>query len=312
MDSTQRVRALIVGSGHLEHALAARVAASDHTEEVIVAPGNDGIGRELPREELDLPLEASALVALARSIEAGLVILGEVQAPPGLAEELRAAGLLVITAGGSAALPPKTLEGAAESARRALPMVPSGTGEVSVKLAVLTDGRGYLVLPAVQVEGSAAFAPADAINDEQVDALRAQIVEPLLLDLHEARAPYRGFLTVSLIIQEGGAIAFEGASQGIGALEAAALVPALDEDLARLLWETASGRLARAGLADAEGAGAAALIEATTASDPEDSVYLLRGSGRQICVVAQAASAAEAREQATFAARRLRATGAPS
>jgi phosphoribosylamine-glycine ligase len=318
MDSHHRVRALIVGSGPLEHALAARIAASDHTEEVVVAPGNEGIGRELPREEIALPLEARALADLARSIEAGLVVLGEVEAPPGLAESLRAEGLLVVTAGGSAAeaLPGAALEGTTltESARRALPVLQGGTAEVSVKLAVLTDGRGYLVLPAVERDGAVAFAPARAVSEEQVEALRTQLVEPLLFDLHAAKVPYRGFLTLSLLVQEGGAVAFEGASQGIGALEAAALIPALDEDLARLLRDAAAGHLARAGLADSEGAGAAALIEAEPPApgDEDEGIYLLRGPGSQLGVTAHAPSATVACAQVTATARRLRASRAPS
>jgi phosphoribosylamine--glycine ligase len=97
-------RILIVGSGGREHALAWKLAGEPGVNRVVVAPGSDGIARE-PRvvcaREVD-PLDAEALVALARRESVELAVIGpEAPLAAGVADSLVAAG--VPTFGPSAA-----------------------------------------------------------------------------------------------------------------------------------------------------------------------------------------------------------------
>jgi phosphoribosylamine--glycine ligase len=91
-------RILIVGSGGREHALAWKLANEPGVNRVVVAPGNPGIALE-PRVAcvpgLD-PLDSGAIVALARSEAAELVVIGpEVPLEAGVADALSAAGIAV-------------------------------------------------------------------------------------------------------------------------------------------------------------------------------------------------------------------------
>jgi phosphoribosylamine--glycine ligase len=100
----QPTRILLVGGGGREHAMAWKLAAEPGVNEVIVAPGGDGIGLE-PRVRcvpgVD-PLDGAALVALARTHAVELAVIGpEAPLAAGVADALVAAG--VPTFGPSAA-----------------------------------------------------------------------------------------------------------------------------------------------------------------------------------------------------------------
>jgi len=71
-------RILVVGGGGREHALAWKLAAEPGVNEVVVAPGSDGIALE-PRvrcEPATDPLDPGAVVAVARRMAAELVVVG--------------------------------------------------------------------------------------------------------------------------------------------------------------------------------------------------------------------------------------------
>ncbi len=91
-------RIVIVGSGGREHALAWKLAAEPGVNEVIVVPGSDAIGREprvrcVPRVD---PLDAAAVVAVARREAAELVVIGpEAPLAAGVADALIEAGFAV-------------------------------------------------------------------------------------------------------------------------------------------------------------------------------------------------------------------------
>jgi phosphoribosylamine--glycine ligase len=93
----QPTRILIVGAGGREHALAWKLAEEPGVNDVIVAPGSDGIAT-LPRvrtRALD-PLDRAAVVALARAVSAELVIIGpEAPLAAGVADALNDAGVTV-------------------------------------------------------------------------------------------------------------------------------------------------------------------------------------------------------------------------
>ena len=97
-------RILVVGGGGREHALAWKLAAEPGVNEVVVAPGSDGIG-EVSRVRIAAgidQLDATAIVALARQRSVELAVIGpEAPLAAGLADALDAAG--VATFGPSAA-----------------------------------------------------------------------------------------------------------------------------------------------------------------------------------------------------------------
>jgi len=87
-------RALVIGSGGREHALAWALARSPSVGEVLVAPGNAGTRGGVIRSVEIASLDAGAIVALARDAQADLVVVGP-EAPlcAGAIDALRDAGI---------------------------------------------------------------------------------------------------------------------------------------------------------------------------------------------------------------------------
>jgi phosphoribosylamine--glycine ligase len=101
----QPTRILVVGGGGREHALAWKLAEEPGVNEVVVAPGSDGIA-QVPRvrtKAID-PLDAAAVVALARAEATELVVVGpEAPLAAGVADALAEAGIAVFGPSGAAA-----------------------------------------------------------------------------------------------------------------------------------------------------------------------------------------------------------------
>ena len=97
------MKALLVGGGGREHALAWKLAQSPLLSGLVVAPGNPGIARH----GRCVPVRATAvddLVALAAAERVDLVVVGpEAPLALGLGDRLRAAGLAVFGPGAAAA-----------------------------------------------------------------------------------------------------------------------------------------------------------------------------------------------------------------
>jgi phosphoribosylamine--glycine ligase len=89
------VKALVIGGGGREHALAWKLAQSARVAEVLVAPGNAGTATEPKCRNVPVPAgDIPALVALARDERAGLTIVGpEGPLVAGIVDAFRAAGL---------------------------------------------------------------------------------------------------------------------------------------------------------------------------------------------------------------------------
>lgn len=89
------MKALIIGNGGREHALAWKAIQSPLVTQVLVAPGNGGTALEAGVENLDIPADdIGALVAYARRNAIGLTIVGpEAPLVAGVVDAFQAAGL---------------------------------------------------------------------------------------------------------------------------------------------------------------------------------------------------------------------------
>jgi phosphoribosylamine--glycine ligase len=89
------VKALVIGGGGREHALAWKLAQSPRVREVLVAPGNAGTALEPGCRNVAVPAEdVAGLVALARRERVGLTIVGpEAPLVLGVVDAFAAAGL---------------------------------------------------------------------------------------------------------------------------------------------------------------------------------------------------------------------------
>ncbi|MFT4187066.1 MAG: phosphoribosylamine--glycine ligase [Aeromicrobium sp.] len=87
------MKALVIGTGGREHALALALSRDPGVGEVHVAPGNPGVAPFAERHEVD-PLDGEAVAALAVSLGAELVVVGpEAPLVAGVADAVRAAGI---------------------------------------------------------------------------------------------------------------------------------------------------------------------------------------------------------------------------
>jgi len=97
------VKALVIGSGGREHALALGLSRDPNVTEVHAAPGNPGMAPIAALHPVD-PMSGDQVVALAREIGADLVVVGpEAPLVAGVADALREAGVDVFGPSGAAA-----------------------------------------------------------------------------------------------------------------------------------------------------------------------------------------------------------------
>ena len=97
------MRVLVLGSGGREHALAWAIARSPLVEEVLCAPGSDGIARHARCVGVDLA-DATSILELVKREDAALVVVGpEDPLVGGIADRLSDAGVAVFGPGAAAA-----------------------------------------------------------------------------------------------------------------------------------------------------------------------------------------------------------------
>lgn len=88
------MRVLVIGSGAREHALLLALRRDPQVTGVIVAPGNAGTARIAEQHDVDIA-SGDDVVALAREVAADLVVIGpEVPLVAGVADAVRAAGIV--------------------------------------------------------------------------------------------------------------------------------------------------------------------------------------------------------------------------
>ncbi len=97
------MKVLVVGGGGREHALCWKIAQSPLAPEILCAPGNPGTA-EVARNVAVASRDTGAIVKLAQKEAVDLVVIGpEEPLSAGLADKLRAAGILVFGPGASGA-----------------------------------------------------------------------------------------------------------------------------------------------------------------------------------------------------------------
>jgi phosphoribosylamine---glycine ligase len=120
---------------------------------------------------------------------------------------------------------------------------------------VLADGTNFVQLGSAQdhkrifdddlgpnTGGMGAFAPSPLITEEMSRRVSDEIVSPVLAGMEQEGYPYRGFLYVGLMLTDDGPKVIE-FNVRFGDPEAQVVLPMLDEDLAWLLGEAATGAL---------------------------------------------------------------------
>ena len=143
------MRVLVLGSGGREHALAWKLAQSSGLSELHAAPGNPGIAAigECHPVRAD---DAEGLLALARSLDIGLVVVGpEAPLVAGLADALRRGGVPVFGPSAAAA----RIEGSKRFAKEVLQSAGVATADALavarppcvVKADGLAAGKGVFV-----------------------------------------------------------------------------------------------------------------------------------------------------------------------
>ncbi|HSL63873.1 MAG TPA: phosphoribosylamine--glycine ligase [Gaiellaceae bacterium] len=143
------MKVLVVGSGGREHALSWGIVRSERLTELHAAPGNPGIAR-LGHCHPVRAEDGEGLLALARSIDADLVVIGpEAPLVAGVGDELRHAGLAVFGPSAAAA----RIEGSKSHAKalmRAAGVPTAATMAVArppcvIKVDGLAAGKGVFV-----------------------------------------------------------------------------------------------------------------------------------------------------------------------
>ncbi|TVP47217.1 MAG: phosphoribosylamine--glycine ligase [Halomonas sp.] len=91
------MKVLMIGGGGREHALAWKLAQSNHVEQVFVAPGNAGTATEVKLTNIAISADdIDSLVAFARDEQIGLTVVGpEAPLVEGVVDRFQAAGLAI-------------------------------------------------------------------------------------------------------------------------------------------------------------------------------------------------------------------------
>jgi phosphoribosylamine--glycine ligase len=175
------VRVLVIGSGAREHALLLALSRDPQVTGLIVAPGNAGTARLAEQYDVDIT-SGESVIALARKVEAALVVVGpEVPLVLGVADALRAAGIVCFGPGKDAA----RIEGSKAFAKEVM-----ATAGVRTASSEIVDNPAHLDA-ALDRFGPPAGDPAWVVKDDSLAAGKGVVVTP---DRDAARAHAAGLL----------------------------------------------------------------------------------------------------------------------
>lgn len=169
------MRVLVIGSGAREHALLLALSRDPQVTGLIVAPGNAGTGRLAEQHDVDIT-SADEVVALARNTQADLVVIGpEVPLVLGVADAVRAAGIVCFGPGKDAA----RIEGSKAFAKEV--MAAAGVRTASSEI---VDNPAHLDA-ALDRFGPPSGDPSWVVKDDSLAAGKGVVVTP---DRDAARA----------------------------------------------------------------------------------------------------------------------------
>lgn len=172
------MKALLLGSGGREHALATALAGSQAVDDLVAAPGNPGIASVAETIAVDVS-DAKAVTELARRLACGVVVIGpEAPLVAGVADALREAGTLVFGPNRAAA----AVEGSKSFAKRIMaeagvPTAGSWTfSDLDAAVEQLDHvGPPYVIKADGLAAGKGVVVTSD--RDEAVAALRERLVD---------------------------------------------------------------------------------------------------------------------------------------
>lgn len=169
------MRVLVIGSGAREHALLLALSRDPQVTGLVVAPGNAGTARLAEQHDVDIT-SSDEVVALARKVEADLVVIGpEVPLVLGVADAVRAAGIVCFGPGKDAA----RIEGSKAFAKEVMAAV-----GVRTATSEIVDNPASLDA-ALERFGPPSGDPAWVVKDDSLAAGKGVVVSP---DRDAARA----------------------------------------------------------------------------------------------------------------------------
>lgn len=175
------MRVLVIGSGAREHALLLALRKDPQVTALAVAPGNAGTARLADQHNVDIT-SGDAVVALAREVGADLVVIGpEVPLVLGVADAVRAAGIVCFGPSKEAA----RIEGSKAFAKDVM-----ATAGVRTATSEIVDSPALLDA-ALDRFGPPAGNPAWVVKDDALAAGKGVVVTP---DRDVARAHAAGLL----------------------------------------------------------------------------------------------------------------------
>ena len=175
------MRVLVIGSGAREHALLLALSRDPQVTGLVIAPGNAGTSRLAEQHDVDIT-SGSDVVALAREVRADMVVIGpELPLVLGVADAVRAAGIVCFGPSEEAA----RIEGSKAFAK-----------EVMAAAGVRTAGSEIIDNPArldaaLDRFGPPAGDPAWVVKDDRLAAGKGVVVTP---DRDVARVHAAGLL----------------------------------------------------------------------------------------------------------------------
>jgi phosphoribosylamine--glycine ligase len=175
------VRVLVIGSGAREHALLLALRRDPQVTGLAIAPGNAGTARLAEQHDVDIT-SGEDVVALARGVRADMVVIGpELPLVLGVADAVRAAGIVCFGPGKDAA----QIEGSKAFAKEVM-----AAAGVRTANSEIVDSPARLDA-ALDRFGPPAADPAWVVKDDHLAAGKGVVVTP---DRDAARAHAAGLL----------------------------------------------------------------------------------------------------------------------
>ncbi len=175
------MRVLVIGSGAREHALLLALRKDPQVTGLAIAPGNAGTARVAEQHDVDIA-SGEDVVALAREVRANMVVIGpEVPLVLGVADAVRAAGIVCFGPSKDAA----RIEGSKAFAKEVM-----AAADVRTATSEIIDNPAHLDA-ALDRFGPPADDPAWVVKDDHLAAGKGVVVTP---DRGVARAHAAGLL----------------------------------------------------------------------------------------------------------------------